>query len=145
MITNERQYRITKAQLRKLRKVLEAFDLKEVAKRTGSQALSKAEYDALESQVEELGEQVKEYEALKSGGPRILKAGSLGELATILVKARIVRGLSQRDLAEALGLKEQQIQRYEAGNYASASLRRLAEVAKALDLEVSETAALKKG
>jgi transcriptional regulator with XRE-family HTH domain len=50
------------------------------------------------------------------------------------------RGLSQRDLAGKLDLKEQQIQRYESEEYASASLRRLAEVANALNLNISESA-----
>lgn len=140
MITNQRQYRITKAQLNALRGALRTFDLREAAKRTGSQALARAEYDALDSQVEELAEQVSEYEALRWGTVAILKARSLEELPTILIKARIAKRLSQRRLAEILGLREQQVQRYEAENYASASLRRLAEVASALDLGISEIA-----
>ncbi len=43
--------------------------------------------------------------------------------------------LSQRQLADRLGLKEQQIQRYEATQYASASLSRLREVAAELDVQ----------
>jgi hypothetical protein len=39
-------------------------------------------------------------------------------------------------LAERLGLKEQQIQRYEATNYASASLSRVQQVARALGLRM---------
>ena len=140
MITNERQYRITNAQLAKLREALGAFDSAEAAERIGSQQLATAEHDALESQVEELTEQIREYEALKSGAVSILKAESIEGLPTILIRARIAKRLSQRDLAKMLGLKEQQIQRYEAGSYASASLRRLAEVARALDLEISEIA-----
>jgi HTH-type transcriptional regulator/antitoxin HigA len=58
----------------------------------------------------------------------------------LLIRARISKGLSQRQLAEALGLKEQQIQRYESDRYATASLRRLEEVAKALELKISEIA-----
>ena len=41
-----------------------------------------------------------------------------------------------------LGLKEQQIQRYESEEYATANLRRLAEVAEALNLNISEVAEL---
>ena len=142
MIANERQYRITRGQLDQLKAALSAFDRKEAVERTRSRVLAKAEYAALESQVAELAEEVGEYEALKSGAVDNLKAESLEELPTILIKARIARGLSQRDLAEKLGLKEQQVQRYEADRYASASLRRIAEVAKALDLAISENAEL---
>ena len=142
MITNERQYRITRAQLAKLKEASQAFDLDEAASLAGSRVLARAEYEAIESQIDELAEQVAEYELLSSGAVRILKASSLVELPTVLIKARIAKGLSQRALAESLGLKEQQIQRYEAGDYASASLRRLAEVAEALNLEVREIAEL---
>ena len=42
--------------------------------------------------------------------------------------------MSQRDLAVRLGMKEQQIQRYEQERYASASLTRLSEIGSALDI-----------
>ena len=142
VITNERQYRITNAQLGQLRAALEGFDRSEAITRTGSVALADAERDALGSQVGDLVEQVSEYEALKSGAVGTLMAKSLEELPSILIRARIARGLPQRELADALGVKEQQIQRYECENYASASLSRLVEVAEALDLEVNQIAEL---
>ena len=61
---------------------------------------------------------------------------SFDELANGLIKARIAAGLSQRALAQRLNLKEQQIQRYEAERYATASYRRLCEVAHALGIQV---------
>jgi HTH-type transcriptional regulator/antitoxin HigA len=143
MITNERQYRISKAQLSRLRQAVEAFDLTEAAGQVGSDLLAKAELEALRSEYEVLSEQIREYQALKSGAVTVLKAATLEELPSILVRARIAHGLSQRELAEILGLKEQQVQRYESEEYASASLRRLAEVANALQLNVSEVAELK--
>jgi HTH-type transcriptional regulator/antitoxin HigA len=142
MITNERQYRISKTQLSRLREVVEAFDLQETAARVGSDVLAKAELEALKSEVEVLSEQIREYEALKSGAVTVLKAATLEELPTILIRARIAQGLSQRRLAEMLGVKEQQVQRYESEQYASASLRRLTQVADALHLNISEVAEL---
>ena len=50
-------------------------------------------------------------------------------MARLLIRAGIARGLSQKSLASRLGLKEQQIQRYEASEYASASLARIRSVA----------------
>jgi HTH-type transcriptional regulator/antitoxin HigA len=142
MITNDRQFRISKAQLGKLRDSATAFDLAEATARIGSQVLAKAELEALKSQIGEIAEDIREYEALRSGSVSILKAEGLEELPRILIKARIARGLSQRDLAEKLGLKEQQIQRYESEEYATANLRRLGEIAAALNLNVSEEAEL---
>jgi len=143
MITNERQYRITSAQLEKFRKAIDDFDIKAVIKQTKSKVLAKVELDALRSEYENLSMQLREYETLKSGTVEILKASSLEELPSILIRARIAKRLSQRQLADAIGLKEQQIQRYEAEEYASANLSRLTKVAKALDLNISEIAEFK--
>lgn len=142
MITNEKQFKVTKSQLSELKKALDQFDIKVAAKRSGSQQLARAEHKALISQFEELKSQVEEYQALKSGLVSVIEAETLENLPEILIKARIARRLSQRRMAETLGLKEQQIQRYEAENYKSASLQRLAEVANALNLKVSENAKL---
>ena len=140
MITNERQYRITKAQIEKFKAAIGAFDTKAATEQTKSKILAKAELAALQSEFEILTMQLHEYEALKSGTVEVLKASTLEDLPSILIRARIAKRLSQRQLAEALGLKEQQIQRYEAEEYASANLQRLTEVANALSLNISEVA-----
>lgn len=145
MIKNERQYRITRAQAARFRKSLNAVD-EEGAKSVGAfvsgvireakvpyravhPLIAKAQEDAMNSQLADLEGELKEYEALKAGqfDPRPLNA--LVNLPKLLIQARIANGLSQRQLAERLGLKEQQIQHYEATDYASASLRRIREVA----------------
>lgn len=143
MITNERQYKITRAQLAKLKSAADAFDVEAAAKRVGSVVLATAEHDALMSEVDVLSAELSEYEELKSGAVRVLKADSLEELPRILVQARIARGLTQRQLADLLNLKEQQIQRYESEKYASASLQRLTEVTNALELNISEVVELR--
>lgn len=143
MITNERQYRITKNQLRRLKEAVDAFDLEAKAALVHSSVLANAELEALRSECEVLGKQIEEYEALKAGTVATLRAGTLEELPLILIRARIARGLSQRELADTVGLKEQQIQRYEAERYTSASLGRLAEVADGLRLDISEVAELR--
>jgi HTH-type transcriptional regulator/antitoxin HigA len=55
---------------------------------------------------------------------------------------RIARGWTQRRLAEALGVAEQQVQRDESTDYRSASLARICDVAAALDVAVTEKAEL---
>lgn len=49
-----------------------------------------------------------------------------------LVALRRASGLTQAELAERLGVKRQQVQRWEANSYASASLARVDRTAKAL-------------
>ena len=83
---------------------------------------------------------MREYESLKAGKFPMDELSGVAELPTVLIKARIAQGLSQKDLAERLGLQEQQIQRYEATEYASASLTRIKEVVSALGAATNKPA-----
>ena len=132
MISNERQYKITRAQAARFSQTLRAIR-ENRSESTGAHPLIvKAQEEALSSQLADLQRDLREYESLKSGEFRLERLAAVDELPTVLIKARISQGLSQKDLAERIGLKEQQIQRYEATDYASASLSRIREVAGAL-------------
>lgn len=91
--------------------------------------LQKAEVEGLRSQLADLRAQLREYEGVRAGRRRLPPVDGLDELPRSLVQARIAAGLAQQDLADRLGLKAQQIQRYEATGYASASLTRLRQIA----------------
>jgi len=140
MIKNERQYMVTKSQADKFARALEQLRAQPGGKDQVDVLLLKAEESALRSQLVDLRAELEEYEALRKGKRGFLKIRSLEELPRALIRARIVAGLNQKELAERLGLKEQQIQRYEATEYSSASLGRLIEVSRALGLKVSATA-----
>ena len=135
MIKNERQYLITKTQAKKFKEAIEAFDNK---KTDSHPLLKKAQREAMESQFTELKWQLDEYDKLRSGKLKRLKKSAFQDLPIELIRARIARGFTQKDLARKLGVKEQQIQRYEETDYASASLSRINEVIKALNIEVKE-------
>jgi HTH-type transcriptional regulator / antitoxin HipB len=64
--------------------------------------------------------------------------GSLNDLPTTLIKARIAAGMTQKDLANKIGVQEQQIQRYEASLYSSASFDRLRSIASALNIDITQ-------
>ena len=132
MIKNERQYRITKNQVDRFSRTLANLRRQPAEAKDVHPLIAKAQEDALQSQLADLEEQLQEYEALKSGHFDLDALNAVAELPTVLIKARIAQGLRQKDLAERLGLKEQQIQRYEATDYATASLTRIKEVANAL-------------
>ena len=134
MITNERQYKITRTQANRFRRALDELDRN--PPKGFHPMLAKAERDAIAGQLEDLDAEIKEYEQLKSNDVSIISVASFDELADGLIKARIAGGISQKDLAERLGLKEQQIQRYEADRYESASYRRLQEIATALGIRI---------
>lgn len=132
MIKNERQYRITKLQADRFSQTLDSLRQRSGGTRGVHPLIAKAQQDALRSQLADLEEELREYESLKAGKFSNDELSVVAELPTLLIKARIARGLSQKALAERLGLQEQQIQRYEATDYASASLTRIMEVASAL-------------
>lgn len=133
MIKNERQYRITKAQAAKFAAALDAA----VARENVDPQLRQLEEDALRSQLEELCQELDTYERLRSSWSIPIRLDSFEQFPRALVQARIAAGLSQKDLATRLGLKEQQIQRYEATEYTSASLKRIKEVLEALGANVT--------
>jgi transcriptional regulator with XRE-family HTH domain len=135
MIRNERQYRITKSQVEKFELALRQLD--ETENSETHPLLRKAQEDAVRSQLADLRAELEEYEALKSGRFAVPELASVEELPRSLIRARIAAGLSQKELAIRLGLKEQQIQQYEATEYASASLSRVKEVIQALGISVS--------
>ena len=80
----------------------------------------------------------REYEALKQGAVSSIAIDSFDDLGLGLIKARIAAGLSQKALAKRLGIKEQQIQRYESERYVSASYRRLQEIVRALGVSITK-------
>jgi DNA-binding XRE family transcriptional regulator len=137
MIKNERQYRITKARVQDFERALAALSPK-TATAPEDILWLKVQTDAISSQLEDLRSGVKDYETLRAEGPNLLKLDSLDRLPQALIKARIAAGLTQKDLADRLHLKQQQIQRYEATDYAGASLQRLGEIMRALGITLAK-------
>lgn len=133
MIYSDKQYAVSRAELTKLREAIAAAE-----DRVSDNAwLKQAEIDALRSQIADIEAELAEYDLLKSGQVPFSKSYSLEELPRVLVQARIASGLSQTDLAERLGMKPQQVQRYEATDYMGASLGRLIEVSRELGVKTS--------
>ena len=142
MIKNERQYKIARVQREFFRSAINEFDLNaEIESGVGALA-AKIKTDQLESEYENICEQIDEYENLSSGKQTEFVVSSLQELPQALIKARIARGWTQADLANALMIKTQQIQRYEADDYCTAKLSTLIRVANALELDLTKIAIL---
>ncbi len=139
MIKNDRQYRITKAAATKFEEALKQLESSpSAADPSVHPMIQKAERDAVHSQLEDLRAQLDEYEILSTGKSGIIEAASLADLPTALIHARIASGFSQKDLGGLLNMKEQQVQRYEATDYQQASLSRLLEIAKVLNVKVRQ-------
>ena len=136
MIKNERQYKITKAQAARFSNALESLRQRPDADNGLHPLIAKAQEDAISSQLADLESELREYESLKAGEFQWDSLRVVADLPSILIKARIAQGLTQKDLAERIGLKEQQIQRYEATDYATANLARIKEVVSAFGMGI---------
>lgn len=135
MIKNERQYRITRIQAERFTRTLEGLRNRPEGADGMHPMIAQAQVDSVSSQLADLEAELREYEAVRDGRFEVGALRVVTELPELLIKARIAQGLTQRDLADRLGLKEQQIQRYEATDYATAKWSRIREVAGALTME----------
>jgi len=133
MIKNQKQAGINKSKLAELNTAKEELKSR------------KAKYDPIEYElaensfnglIEDLENQIQTYEALVGGNFHCLKPKNIEDIPNILIAARLSQKISQKELAEILGIQEQQVQRYEASDFESASWIRIVEFASALNLQL---------
>jgi HTH-type transcriptional regulator / antitoxin HipB len=141
MIRNERQYRASQAHHERLLATRQGYEAAPQADPLAQAAL----LSSIDWLLEDVEAELAEYEALRAGAISEVVAEGLGALPDLLVKARIAEGLTQRQLAERLGVAEEAVQRDEAGGYARAGLDRLARVAEALGVRLRLTGVLDPG
>lgn len=79
---------------------------------------------------DQLQEEVQRYERLRRGDKKEL--ANLQELGQILIGLRIVSGLTQRQLAERLGVHESQVSRDERNDYHGVTIDRANRIIEAL-------------
>lgn len=131
MIKNEKQYLITKNKLNDMNRALEQSLNSKVKM---NKVIYEAMLEGIKSQISDLLKEIQEYENLKQSKKEI-EVDNLSEIPLALIKARISKGLSQEKLAEILNIKQQQIQKYEATDYAGVGFERIVEIGNALGLE----------
>lgn len=89
---------------------------------------------------EQLEEEVRTYERLRRGDKKQL--ASFQELGQILIALRIVSGLTQRELAERLGVHESQVSRDERNDYHGVTMERANRIIESLGFELRYNVAL---
>jgi ribosome-binding protein aMBF1 (putative translation factor) len=141
MIKNEKQYRITRAQVRRFEEALVELTQQQRPANISAR-LWDAQRQAAQTQLEELREQVEEFERLQVGGTKTVTLESVEDLPKALIRARIAAGMTQEGLARRLGIKPQQVQRYEATEYGSASFARVLTVVQTLGLKIPKAVRL---
>ncbi len=132
MIKNEKQYNTSK-------KRLAEFELTIATKQPKVLPNSKEE-GALNSLVRiknEIKEEIKQYESLKHKGIPLRRKVSVAQLPNILIEHKIAKGLTQKQYSAILGIKEQQLQRYEAENYSSVSFSRLLDYLEKANIKIN--------
>lgn len=142
-LQNERQYDFTKTQLAKLEMALREAQQKMAGRDDVPDIVREGHQNGIRFLMDDLRAQLADYEQLRDGHVKSLPMQSvLAELPATLVRARIARGWTHKELALALGTSEQQVQKDESGGYAKASLDKLNRVAGALGVSLSGRARL---
>lgn len=133
MIHNEREYAeaVERIAQEKQRLADQKAELKAMG--LGAAEIKRA-LDPMVSFHQQLEEEVRSYERLKRG--EFDEVSNLRGLGPLLVSLRIARGLTQRQLAEKLGVHESQVSRDERNEYHSITVERAARILEALGAEV---------
>jgi HTH-type transcriptional regulator / antitoxin HigA len=137
MITNEKQYKSAISAVRMLEDAIAQFDILKSIQSGVDPVIAKAQITSYELKLSDLVEQVKIFDKKRVGIDSNFPFSSISELGEHLIGCRVARGWTQRQLADVLGVKEQQVQRYERDRYATISLSRLSTVSEALGIKVS--------
>ncbi len=145
MIKNDQEYETTKYWVERFANHLNSLRKRPRETLEIHPLMAKAQENAVKSQLENLKAQVCEYENLKAGRFCVDKLNLVHEVPLVLIKARIAQRLSQKELAERVGLTEEQIKRYEADDYSSATLATMRNVATVLYYGVVNPSLLTKG
>jgi len=133
MIRNEKEYQQAAERIcqEKDRLARQETELKSMG--LGPAEIKRA-LDPMRSFHQQLEEEITSYERLRRG--EFDEIENLRGLGQLLVSLRIARGLTQRQLAEKLGVHETQISRDERNEYHGVTLERAAKILEALDVEI---------
>ena len=129
MIKSDAQRGRTVAQIEGFRRAL-AKAAKEISGKRG--AAVRASY---EGTIRQLEDEVREYDQLKSGELSLPRVDRLDQIAPLITKIRIAKGVSQTELARRLGVSKQVISRYEESDYQTVAIARLQEILDAIGIQ----------
>jgi HTH-type transcriptional regulator/antitoxin HigA len=133
MIKNEKQYKITK------KKLLGIYD--EIKRIHGiSEHLPAKErliLVSLKTMQDQLEIEIATYDLLKINASPLLEERSIDDLPNLLIEFKIQSGMTQKEFSEKVGMKEQQLQRYEAENFKSISFKNLLKILHSIGLKIT--------
>lgn len=138
MIRSEAEYQEALKQIEKDRAFIQAEADRRAAEGWAPEEVKRGTAP-LRSFCEQLVEEVESYERLKRG--------DLGELSNfhglgrLLIGARVALGLSQRELAERLGVHESQVSRDERNEYHGMTVERAGRILEVLGIDLKSSVA----
>lgn len=133
MIKNEKQYKITK------KKLLSIYDEIKRIHDTREHLPAKERLILVSLMVmqEQLEAEIATYDILKIKTSTLLEERSIDDLPNLLIEFKIHSGMTQKEFSERIGMKEQQLQRYEAENFKSISFKNLLKIINAIGLKIT--------
>ncbi|MEG4349542.1 helix-turn-helix transcriptional regulator [Microcoleus sp. LAD1_D5] len=138
MIRNENQYEYTQELLKRCEYTLAQYDAQdeEVKKNDPWWSVMR---ESIQSHLDAFYPEIAEYERLV-GSDRSqnlkIEVESILELPRVLIKARIAAKISQKELADRLGLEENRIKQYEESDYQCASWVEIIDITESLAVEL---------
>ncbi len=133
MIKSDAQRERTVAQIEGFRQALTKVDREMTGKRA---AVVRGSYEGM---IRQLEEELREYDDLKSGELTLPNVERLDQIAPIIAKMRIAKGVSQTELARRLRVSKQVISRYEETEYQTVAIARLQEILDAIGIKALVT------
>lgn len=137
MIKNELEYNYSRELVAKFQQSIAAMD-KDKAAQNNDPERWKMNRDVLQYHLIGIQQEVDEYERLincQHSQPIDIKVDCINKLPDALIKARIAAKMSQKELAEILGIDEKRVQEYENTDYQCASFVEILEVSTVLGVE----------
>jgi ribosome-binding protein aMBF1 (putative translation factor) len=134
MIRTETEYQASRKRVEEQSRLLQEQERQLAAEGLQEAQITRA-LDPLRTFSAQIAEEVAAYESLKRGEFDELK--NLQGLGQMLIGVRIALGLTQRELAERLGVHETQVSRDERSEYFGITVDRASRILEALGVEIT--------
>lgn len=131
MIKNEKQYKVSKKLLDEI-----IDEINRVKAQLNQNIKHKIFLDSVQGFKEDVEKEISDYEKLKTSKSTILKERSIRDLPNIIIEYKIANHLTHKKFSKLLGLKEQQLQRYEAESFKSVSFQNLIKFLNLIQLDL---------
>lgn len=137
MIKNQVQYEYTKECASRFAYSIALIEKDEAWKQRDAEGWQ-LDIDVKKSHLEALQEEISEYARLKNcdeGQPIKIQVENFNKLPDVLIKARIAAKMTEKELADILGVSEERIKECEKKDYQCASFIEIINITEALGVE----------